>query len=203
MKRIHVVSGCIITLFVLVHLTNHATRVIGSDKHLHLMSLLRHFYRHPIAESILLAAVSFQIFTGLQLFKATRSNNAATVDTLHRWTGLYLAFFLVIHVSAVLAGRLLLKLDTNFYFGVAGLNSFPINLFFIPYYAFAILSFFGHLACIHAKKMKRNLVGLTPIMQAKAIGLVGLVVVLILFYGLTNRFQGVALPDEYKVLIGK
>jgi hypothetical protein len=40
-----------------------------------------------------------------------------------------MALFLIIHVSAVLTGRFILHLDTNFYFGVAGINNFPFSLF--------------------------------------------------------------------------
>ena len=114
-----------------------------------------------------------------------------------------MAVFFIIHLSAVLGGRLFLHLDTNFYFGVAGLNSFPLNLFFIPYYGFAIISFFGHIASIHNKKMKQFIFGLTPNGQSKAILILGFGSTLIIFYGLTNHFQGVTIPSEYNILIGK
>ena len=109
----------------------------------------------------------------------------------------------MIHLSAVLVGRYFLSLDTNFYFGVAGLNSFPLNLFFIPYYGLAILSFFGHIAAIHNKKMKYKILHLTPEQQSKTILILGIFVTLIIFYGLTNHFKGVTIPAEYKILIGK
>jgi hypothetical protein len=114
-----------------------------------------------------------------------------------------LAIFLIIHLSAVLGGRLFLHLNTNFYFGVAGLNSFPFNLFFIPYYGFAIVSFFGHIASVHNKKMKNNILNLTPEQQAKSILIFGFVLTVTIFYGLTNHFDGVTIPNEYKILIGK
>ena len=117
--------------------------------------------------------------------------------------GLYLAIFLVIHVSAVLVGRFYLKLDTNFYFGAAGINSFPVNLFFIPYYALAVLSFFGHLAAVHSKKMNQPILMLSPNQQAWGILILGAALTLILFYGLTNQFSGIELPEEYRILTGQ
>ncbi len=124
-------------------------------------------------------------------------------EKLHIWKGFYLAIFLVIHVSVILSGRYILHLDTNFYFGAAGLSSFPLNLFFIPYYGLAIFSFFGHIASVHNKKMKSSILNLAPKQQAKAILIFGLLLTLLIFYGLTNHFRGVQIPEEYNILIGK
>jgi hypothetical protein len=106
-------------------------------------------------------------------------------------------------VSAVLSGRFFLNLDTNFYFGVAGVISFPFNLFFIPYYALAIIAFFAHIACIHYIKMKQTIFGLTPINQSKAILMFSVCLTILIFYGLTNHFRGVKIPSTYNILIGK
>ena len=167
------------------------------------MNVLRHFYRNIIVETILLSSVLVQIISGLKLFKTNRKIANTNFEKLHIWTGLYLAIFFVIHLSAVLGGRLFLHLDTNFYFGVAGLNAFPSNLFFIPYYGLAILSFFGHIASIHNKKMKQSIFGLAPNGQAISILIFGFILTITIFYGLTNQFNGVVIPKEYKILIGK
>ncbi|MFT3678818.1 MAG: hypothetical protein QM791_01010 [Ferruginibacter sp.] len=132
-----------------------------------------------------------------------RRTAVTAFDKLHIWTGFYLAIFLVIHLAAVLGGRYFLHLDTNFYFGVAGLNSFPYSLFFIPYYGLAIFSFFGHIAAVHQKKMRSNILRLSPAQQSMIIILFGFVFTLIMFYGLTNHFKGVRIPKEYNILIGK
>ena len=202
-KKLHYFSGLTITLFVALHLFNHACSILGADKHIEIMNMLRHFYRNIFAESVLMLAVVVQICSGLYLLKHFRKKASSPFDKLQVWSGLYLAIFLIIHVSAVVAGRLLLHLDTNFYFGVAGLNTFPFNLFFIPYYLLAILSFFGHIAAVHSKKMKTDVLGITPKAQAKAILLTGAIIACLIFWGLTNQFQGVAIPGEYNILIGK
>lgn len=202
-KKIHYISGLVITIFIGLHLFNHFYSIFGVNKHIEVMTTLRFFYRNILVETVLLLAVITQIYSGLKLFKTNRKLAGTFFEKLHIWSGLYLAIFLVIHLSAVLAGRFFLHLDTNIYFGVAGLNNFPTNLFFIPYYALAIISFFGHLSAIHAKKMKHNVLGLTPNGQSKLILAFGLCLTLVIFYGLTNKFQGVEIPSEYNVLIGK
>lgn len=202
-KKVHYTSGLIITVFVGLHLLNHGWSIFGGDRHIELMNSLRIVYRNLFIETILLMAVFVQIISGLKLFRTNRKVAASPFDKLHAWSGLYLALFFIIHVSAVLAGRLILHLDTNYYFGVAGLNSFPFNMFFIPYYALAILSFFGHIASIHNKKMRYTIFGLPPSKQSFLIFALGVVATIVIFYGLTNSFSGVTIPKEYNVLLGK
>lgn len=202
-KQLHYTSGLIITIFIALHLFNHAYSIAGIDAHIHLMKNLRLFYRNIIAETILLMAVVVQIISGLLLFKINRKIATTGFEKLHIYTGLYLAFFLIIHVGAVLTGRFYLHLDTNFYFGVAGINTFPLNLFFIPYYSFAVIAFFGHIASVHHKKMKNVVLGISPDKQAMTILLFGIAFTPLLFYGLTNHFKGVPIPETCNVLIGK
>ena len=202
-KNLHYFSGITISVFIGLHLFNHFYSVFGIEKHIELMNSLRLFYRNILVESILLIAVFIQIFSGLKLFFAKRKSTTTFFDRLQIWSGLYLSFFLVIHVSAVLGGRLVLGLDTNFYFGVAGLNTFPLYIFFAPYYGVAIISFFGHVAAIHSLKMKHTFLGINPSQQAKFILTFGIIFTILTFYGLTNHFNGVAIPAEFDVLIGK
>jgi len=201
--RLHYLSGLILTVFIGLHLFNHLCGIAGADKHIEVMQGLRLFYRNIFIESILLMAVFVQIASGIKLFRKNRKTAVHTFDKLHIWTGLYLAAFFVIHVGSVLIGRSVLQLDTNFYYGVAGLNTFPYNLFFIPYYGLATISFFGHVAAIHSKKMKQPVFGWSPRRQATAILTLGILITALIFYGLTNQFKGVNIPAEYNILIGK
>ncbi|WP_207428808.1 hypothetical protein [Pedobacter sp. SYSU D00535] len=202
LKKLHYTSGLLLTLFIGIHLFNHLCSLGGIESHIAVMKTLRPFYRNILVESLVLAAVVLQILSGLKLFIGTRSA-ASRAEKLQRWTGLYMAIFVVIHVSSVLVGRFVLHLDTNFYYGTAGLNTFPFSLFFVPYYGLASLSFFGHLAAIHRQKMQYSFLGWTPGKQAIAILTLGFLLTAAMFYGLTNRFRGVSVPAAYHVLIGK
>ncbi|WNJ17106.1 hypothetical protein [Pontibacter sp. G13] len=202
MKRIHHLSGILLTGFIGLHLLNHGFAIFGAERHIAFMDHLRILYRHPLIETLLLAAVCMQIFSGIRLAVRKRRISPSFFGHLQIWSGLYLALFLCMHVSAVLVGRMLLHLDTHFYFGVAGLNTFPLNLFFIPYYGLAILAFFGHIAAIHSQKMTRHILGLPPDRQAWGICGLGLVVLVIIFYGLTNGFSGVEIPAAYQMMKG-
>lgn len=197
-KKLHYFSGIVISIFVGLHLLNHFYSLWGVNNHIELMGYLRVVYRNVVVETILLFAVGIQIISGIKLFLKARKSTLGGFERLQIWTGLYLAFFLVIHVSSILSGRILMNLDTNFYFGVAGLNTFPLTLFFVPYYGLAIISFFGHIASVHNKKMKSVFWGIKPINQSYIILIIGVISTLIIFYGLTNGFNGIEIPEEYQ-----
>ncbi|MEO0895647.1 MAG: hypothetical protein AAFY71_04585 [Bacteroidota bacterium] len=199
MTRAHFISGMFLTIFIGFHLFNHFMSLFGSEVHISVMNSLRLIYRNPVIEILLMLAVLLQIGSGIKLFSIRKPYASSFFDRLHLWSGMYLAIFLLIHVSAVLIGRSVLQLDTNIYFGAAGLNTFPINLFFIPYYSLAVLSFFGHVAAIHHKKMKRHFLCLSPAQQAWGILITGLVICVLLLFGLTAGFTGLEIPETYQL----
>jgi succinate dehydrogenase/fumarate reductase cytochrome b subunit len=190
MRRLHYWSGLCLAVFIGLHLFNHLNSLGGIEAHIAMMEKLRLVYRNPLIEVLLLLAVLTQIVSGIRLFRQQRKSSKSFFDKIHLWSGLYLAFFLIIHLSAVAAGRWILKVDTNFYYGAAGLNVFPLLLFFAPYYALAILAFWGHVASIHVKKIHRTIGPLEPEHQGKLILGFGFVLMLAIMYGLTNGFQG-------------
>lgn len=204
MRSIHYVSGLVLAVFVGLHLFNHICSIFGVEEHIYIMSLLRHFYRNVFIETILFFSVIVQIYTGFILFKSCRKKVITNFERLHIWTGLYLAFFLILHLTAISIGRYYLNLDTNFYYSATGFNTFPYSLFFFPYYILAIFSFFGHIAAIHNKKMKYHVFGLSPTKQSKAILIIAVLITIVILLGQTNNFKGIKIPTEYyDTLIGK
>lgn len=198
-KRIHYFSGIVIASFVMLHLANHLISLSGAANHIRWMELFRQIYRNPLVESLLLLAIGIQILSGLRLFLLSRKTVKGFFQQLQRWSGLYLALFFLNHIGAVFAGRYFLEVDTNLYFGIAGLHSFPHALFFFPYYSLAILAFFGHVSSIHARKMTKDIFGLSPKQQAYGVLLLGVLTTMMILLGLTNFFEGFAIPDPYSL----
>jgi hypothetical protein len=93
MRKIHYLSGLVITTFVGIHLLNHLCGIISPEKHIEVMNALRPFYRNVVIETLLLFAVLLQIFSGLKLFFSRQNKVSARFEHLHIWTGLYLAIF--------------------------------------------------------------------------------------------------------------
>lgn len=147
LRRIHLAIACGLVLFVAAHLLNHLAAIGGVQNHIDVMESLRIIYRHPLVEGVLLIAVATQVYLGLRLFLKARAGAVTWLARMQIWSGAYLAFFLLIHVSAVLSARYFNGLDTNFYFAAAGIHAGITKLFFIPYYFLAVLAIFTHLGC--------------------------------------------------------
>ena len=194
MKKVHYSSGLFITVFIAFHLLNHAFAFVSLEKHLEIMKIFRVVYRNIIVETLLLMAVAVQVFSGIRLVLQTRKTAVSLIDKLHIYSGLYLAMFLLIHVSAVLSARFIFHIDSNSYFGAATLNHYPEIYLFVSYYFCAILSFFTHIGCIHYKKTNSK-------SQTYAIIGIGLIFAIALIIALTNNFNGFEISDEYNLLI--
>lgn len=146
LRLLHRTSAMLLAGFVLMHLGNHVAGLAGVGLHLEVMETLRTLYRQGFVEALLLASVLFQIGSGARLLwrgRGGRSGWAAWAQTL---SGAYLAFFMLVHVGAVLSARVQ-GVDTNIYFAAAGLHVAPWHLFFAPYYFLGVLSFWTHAGC--------------------------------------------------------
>ncbi len=197
LHRYHRFSAIIIGLFITLHLLNHGLILLGPDQHIALMKVLRTFYRHPAFELPLLFCCGFQIVSGLVLVYLRRGKRISILDRAQAMSGLYIAFFLCNHLGAVFYARNILNLDTNLYFGIAGLHTSPYPLFFIPYYFLAVLAVFVHIgAACHwllqncFNESIRNLVSL---------GIIGTGTVLasVLILAFSGFFQEIHIPEIY------
>jgi hypothetical protein len=151
-RKLHRYGATVVTLFVLAHLANHLAALGGIAAHLRFMEAARVVYRQPLVETLLLLGVAAQAGSGLRLLGAGWKRRSGWIASLQAASGACLALFLLIHVSAVLFGRAVLDLDTNVHFAAAGLQAWPYNLFFVPYYFLAVLAVFTHLGCALARR---------------------------------------------------
>lgn len=193
--RLHRISALFIAGFALLHIANHLVSVFSIQAHLAVMEWLRQLYRWGPLEAILLASVLLQIGSGLWLVLRGWMQRCGVVAWLQAGSGLYLALFLLIHVSAVLYGREILHLDTNFYYAAAGLHVPPNGFFFAPYYFLAVLALCVHVACAFQRRSQRASPGNFSILGYGA-G-VGLIVSGLIVLSLAGKFQPVLVPAKY------
>jgi len=147
LRALHRGSACVVGAFAAVHLANHLAGLAGVETHVAFMQAARRVYRQPFLEAVLLACVAFQAASGLRLMAAGWRTRRGAIAWLQAGSGAYLAFFLCVHVGAVLFGRTVLGLDTRFHFAAAGLHVPPLHWFFAPYYGLAVLALAPHLGC--------------------------------------------------------
>lgn len=161
-QQVHRYSGTFLSLYITQHLLNHLMALGSPELHIVMMGYARLFYRNWIVEPLLWVAVLTQVYSGIRLALKHRGRG----DRWARWqrySGLYLAFFLLLHTSAVLYGRFGLGMDTNFWYGAAVVQTQPHVYFFAPYYALAILAYGVHMTVLWrrlqlvAKAKNRNI----------------------------------------------
>lgn len=202
MKKVHYYSGVFLSLFIILHFTNHLFSLVNPEKHIEVMEVIRPLYLNLLVEPLLILSCLVQIIAGIGLVKNKRKNIKDGYDRLQIYSGIYLAFFLLVHPTAILVGRYYLNVDTNFWFGAMVVNISPLYFFYVPYYFLGVFSFFAHIACIHRKRVTELGWKVNANRHAKVILGIGVVVGLLILAGLTNFFQGLTIPDEYLNLIG-
>jgi hypothetical protein len=196
MKRLHYFSGITISIFVALHISNHLMILKSETAHLEFMDVARKFYRHPIFETILFAAIVIQVISGIQLVRRKWNNMPTLFDKLQVFSGLYLVYFLVGHTLAVLVGRYNLKLDTNLYYGASVLNNYPAVFYYVLHYGLAIIAIFTHVACVHHKKMVSIAGSKQSLYQSWFVITTGVLLAIVIVY----HMIGIVIPKTYQYL---
>ena len=197
LRSLHRTSAIVIAAFALLHVANHLASLVSIPSHLAFMTLARTLYRLPFVEFPLLFCVAFQVGSGLWLVIRGWKQRQGGVAWLQATSGAVLAFFLVVHVGAVLYGRAVLLLDTNFYFAAAGFHVPPNQYFFGPYYFLAVLSLFTHLGCAAYWHHQTSSPGVRRTVLALPI-LVGGAVSALIVLSLAGKLQPLDVPAKYK-----
>ena len=170
-RNLHRTSACILGVFLILHLGNHAVLILGPDQaalwHQRIQDMLRQLYRQPLIEPVLIASLAEQVTTGLRLLirRGWPKRRAMQVQSV---TGAVLAFFMIQHVSAVLMARMgwpsgpdgTQSLDTTIYFAASVLHPDALPAYFAPYYLLGTAAIGLHLASF-AMIRRRRILALT------------------------------------------
>ncbi|MFA0811414.1 hypothetical protein [Microbulbifer epialgicus] len=197
LHKLHRISALLISLYVLFHLTNHVIALYGVEAHIRFMEGFRPIYRATLIEPILLLCALFQVGSGITFIVRRWGQRRGFFDHAQAISGGYLAFFLVFHVSAVLYGRLVQGLDTNFFFAAAGLQPRAYPIFFVPYYTLAVVAYFTHLACGLRWVLQKHLSTQFLNRAAGGVMTVGFILGLTIVSTFSGTYYPIALPSEY------
>lgn len=197
LHKFHRMSALLIGSFIFFHLINHLYILCGVQQHIEFMDTFRLAYRNVIAESILLFCVMYQVCSGVYFVWQRRGQRSGFLEKAQAVSGLYLAYFLLNHVGAVLYGRFGAELDTNIYFGIAGFYSEPFQFYFIPYYFFAVVALFVHLAAAFNWLSRHSIKQSLRTKLAYVIILIGVSISTTLILGFCGVFNEISIPQEY------
>ena len=195
----HRYMAIFILLFVMLHMANHLMGVFGVEVYNSVQKQLRHVYKNPIIEPILIAAVIVQLCLGLVLLvKSMRQERPKGFwSWLQIISGILIILTISEHLIALYLARVINNLNTNFYWPLSVMDGPPFTYYFIPYYFLLVSSIFAHAAAgLHYIGLDR---GASGRVDKFAIGLIiiGLLVATIIVLTLKQTFFDAALPPEW------
>lgn len=198
LHKFHRMSALVIGSFVLFHLMNHLYILGGVQQHIEFMESFRVVYRNLFVEVVLLLCVLFQVCSGIFFVWQRRGQRSGFLEKAQAISGLYLAYFFINHIGAVLYGRFGAELDTNIYYGIAGFHTAPFQLYFIPYYFFAVVALFVHLASAFNWLSRNSLQQALRSKLAYLIIFIGVSISVTLILGFSAVFNEISIPQEYR-----
>jgi hypothetical protein len=157
LRRFHRTSATLIVFFAAFHLINHAFAIVSVPTHSAVLAVLRLFYRQPVLETLLFAAIVFQIGSGAVLVWQTHLRRPTASNAVQALSGLYLAVFFMAHVSAALMARG--QTDTNFVWA-AGRNGLLASrglTLLLPYYLLGVVALFAHVGMFARRRVSARL----------------------------------------------
>jgi hypothetical protein len=196
LRGFHLCSALALSLFLVLHIGNHIAGLFGAQAHIVYMDVARHIYRNPIVEPILIVLVIWQALSGLIMVIRGWKKRRGKVAWLQAISGIYLALFLLNHVAAVLAGRILQNLDTNIYFAAAGFHVPPWHLFFAPYYTLALAALGAHVGCALYWQIGPKRKPLHKIALAACL-IIGATLGLLFVLSMSGQLFDLSIPAEY------
>jgi hypothetical protein len=149
-RVVHGITAAILCLYVLFHITNHLFGLVGPDAHAAVMKMGRVVYRSGVGQPLLVAAMLFQIGTGLYLAWRWSAARHGFQRTFQIASGGYLSLFILGHMNAVfIYARTVLGIPTDWNFAIGaptGLIHDAWNIRLLPHYALGVFFVLSHLA---------------------------------------------------------
>src|SRR5690349_10561498 len=149
-RVVHGVTAAVLSLYVAFHLANHLFGLIGPDAHAAVMKIGRVVYRSGLGEPLLVAAMLFQIGTGLFLAWRWSSAPQGFHRTFQVASGAYLSLYILGHMNSVfIYARSILGIPTDWNFAIGaptGLIHDAWNIRLLPHYALGVFFILSHLA---------------------------------------------------------
>ena len=156
-KQAHRTLAAFLLVFVTVHFAAHFGAIGGPGAQASVRDATSAIYQFPLIEIALVAGLAAQVVLGIALLRRiARRRRKDRWHWLQFVSGVYLAVFIVNHTASAVITRLLIGIDTNFYWAAGTLVLTPLKYAFAPYYILAVSALFAHLlAALHYRRPAR------------------------------------------------
>lgn len=149
-RIVHGITAAVLCLFVAFHLANHLFGLIGAEAHASVMKIGRVVYRSELGEPLLVAAMLFQVGTGVFLAWHWSAAPQGFHRTFQVASGAYLSLYILGHMNSVfIYARSFLGIPTDWNFAIGaptGLIHDAWNIRLLPHYALGVFFVLSHLA---------------------------------------------------------
>jgi hypothetical protein len=149
-RVVHGLTAAVLVLYVSFHIANHLFGLVGPDAHAAVMKIGRTVYRSRVGEPLLVAAMLFQIGTGLYLAWRWSASPQPFHRTFQVASGAYLSLFILGHMNSVfIYARRFLGIPTDWNFAIGaptGLIHDAWNIRLLPHYALGVFFVLSHIA---------------------------------------------------------
>jgi hypothetical protein len=149
-RVVHGLTAAILILYVSFHIANHLFGLVGPQAHAAVMKLGRVVYRSSLGEPLLVAAMLFQVATGLYLAWHWSAAPQGFHRTYQVASGAYLSLYILGHMNSVFVyARRFLGIPTDWNFAIGaptGLIHDAWNIRLLPHYALGVFFVLSHIA---------------------------------------------------------
>jgi succinate dehydrogenase/fumarate reductase cytochrome b subunit len=136
--RIQAITGILFSIYLILHLLNHAVAIAGPESYNAVQYNLRIFYQHPFIEIPFIIIIPvIHLYIGIkQAWKRKFLFNGPLYTLLFRFSGYIVGMIYFIHVFFTRGQALLHNLSTSYESIAYSLTARPLKYFFLPYYIF-------------------------------------------------------------------
>lgn len=147
LRKIHRTSAFLLIVgFIGLHITNHAVALFSTEQHEELRLLFRSWYASAFVEPILLLLLLTMVFSGVPMALRYMKTVGDNYKTLQIGSGLYMAFFFMAHVNAILSARYR-GVETDWIFATGEQGLITGLYILIPYYIWSVGMIWLHVSC--------------------------------------------------------
>ncbi len=149
-RVVHGLTAAVLVVYVLFHITNHLLGLVGPEAHAAVMEIGRVVYRSDAGEPLLVAAMLFQIGSGVYLAWRWSAAPQGFHRTFQIASGAFLSLFILGHMNSVfIYARTFLGIATDWNFAIGaptGLIHDAWNIRLLPHYALGVFFVLSHIA---------------------------------------------------------
>ena len=153
----HRMLAAFLLIFIAAHFASHFAAIGSIAAQSATRQATSAIYHFPLIEIALIAGFATQVVLGITLLRRiARRRRKGAWHWLQFPSGAYLALFIVNHTAAAVITRLVVGLDTSFFWAAGTLVIAPLKYGFAPYYVLAVSALWSHLvAALHFRRPAR------------------------------------------------